>query len=79
MVKLFTSRLTYGGKDKINATVKSGEGLSEVLAPTWALVAWHKLYLAQQRQDMAEVEQWQQSKVTGNATESLSEVEYTER
>jgi hypothetical protein len=79
MVKLFTSRLTYNGKDKINATVKSGEGLGDVLAPTWALVAGHKLYQAEQRQDAAEVERWQHSKVTGNPTEPLSEAEYTER
>jgi hypothetical protein len=79
MVKLFTSRLTYSGKDKINATVKSGDGLGNVLAPTWPLVAGHKLYQAQQGKDMAEIARWQHSKITANPTEPLSEVEYTER
>ena len=36
--------INYEGKDAINATVKSGNGLGDVLAPTWSLVAGHKLH-----------------------------------
>ena len=56
MVKVFTSRLTYDGKDKINATVKSGSDLGESLAPSWPLVAGHKLHEAQTNHNQAEID-----------------------
>lgn len=79
MVKLFTSRLAYDGNDKINATVKSGEGLGGILAPTWSLVAGHKLFDAQQDQNQAEMERWGTNKFTERPTEPLNDAQYTER
>jgi len=78
MVKIFTSRISYAGQDKIDTTVKSGEGLGDVLAPTWALVAGYKLYEAQQADNQAEIDRWKQDKYSGDLTEPLTDQQYTE-
>lgn len=79
MVKMFTSRLTYEGQDKIDATVKTGQGRGRYLAPTWPLVAGHKLYEARMNGDPAEIERWSVNKITGAATTPLNEEQYTEQ
>ncbi len=38
MCIIYTSRIAYRGADRLDATVKSGEGLGKLLAPTWELV-----------------------------------------
>ncbi len=38
MCIIYTSRIAYRGADRLDTTVKSGEGLGKLLAPTWALV-----------------------------------------
>src|SRR5258705_12647969 len=79
MVKMFTSRIAYQGKDRIDATVKSGEGLGDALAPTWALVAGHKLYEAQQENNPDEISRWAYHKFSGNPVEPLNDEQYTEQ
>jgi len=79
MVKVFTSRLTYEGKDKIDTTVKTGQGPGSCLAPTWSLVAGYKLYEARMNGDQAEIARWSINKITGKATAALSEEQYTEQ
>ncbi len=71
MVRVFTSRVTYEGEDKLNTTVQSGEGLGSILAPTWALVGGYKHFEAQQNQDHAALAKW--ARYT-----PLSEAEYTD-
>ncbi len=78
MVKLFTSRMPYQGKDKIDATVKSGEGLGDALAPTWSLVAGHKLYEAQRENNEEEIQRWSHSKFSQEPIEPLNNEQYTE-
>src|SRR5438128_12489505 len=78
MVKLFTSRVAYQSKDRIDATVKSGEGLGDVLAPTWSLVAGHKLYEAQQENNEEEIQRWSYSQFSDKPVEPLNDEEYTE-
>lgn len=38
MCILYTSRVAYAGRDRLDTTVKSGAGLGRLLAPTWELV-----------------------------------------
>ncbi len=38
MCIIYTSRIAYRGADRLDTTVKSGEGLGKLLAPTWELV-----------------------------------------
>ncbi len=78
MVKVFTSRVAYQGKDRIDATVKSGDGLGDVLAPTWSLVAGHKLYEAQQENNEEEIQRWSYSQFSDKSVEALNGEQYTE-
>ncbi len=71
MVRVFTSRVTYEGEDKLNTTVQSGEGLGCLLAPTWALVGGHKHFEALENQDSAAIAKW--ARYT-----PLSEADYTD-
>lgn len=38
MCVVYTSRIGYTGADRLDTTVKSGNGLGKLLAPTWELV-----------------------------------------
>ncbi|MBX3085063.1 MAG: hypothetical protein KF716_25745 [Anaerolineae bacterium] len=77
MVKVLTSRHSYSGKDRVDATVKSSEGPGDCLTPTWRLVAGHKLYTAQQAGNQAEIDRWRVSKLTAEPTTSLTNEQYT--
>src|SRR5258707_8126553 len=84
MVKVFTSRLTRDDSEsnaqttRINTTVQSGQpGRGSVLAPTWPLVAGHKLFEATQGQNQVEIDRWKTDKVTGRPTTPLTDEEYT--
>ncbi|MEP7287908.1 MAG: hypothetical protein ABI947_19325 [Chloroflexota bacterium] len=84
MVQVFTSRLTRDDdktnsqNTRINTTVQSGQqGRGSVLAPTWPLVAGHKLYEAMQSQNQIEIDRWKIDKVTGRPTTPLTDEAYT--
>src|SRR4051812_20027282 len=79
MVKIFTSRVSYEGKDRIDATVQTGAGLGDALVPTWSLVAGHKLYEAQRENDQPEMERWGYDRYSGQTTEPLTDEQYTAR
>ena len=38
MCEVYTSRVVYRGAGRLDTTVKSGEGLGRLLAPSWELV-----------------------------------------
>jgi hypothetical protein len=66
------TRVAYQGKDRIDATVKSGDGLGDVLAPTWSLVAGHKLYEAQQENNEEEIQRWSYGQFSDRPLEALN-------
>jgi hypothetical protein len=79
MTTVYTSRVAYSGIDKLNTTVKSGVGLGRILAPTWDLVAGHKLYVAQQQNDPQKLQRWCLKPSTGEPILPLSQAEYTQQ
>ena len=49
MCILYTSRIAYRGRDRLDTTVKSGTGLGKLLAPTWELAGGVKHHETQGR------------------------------
>jgi uncharacterized protein YeaO (DUF488 family) len=42
MLKVYTSRITYNGPNKLDITVKNQDNIGRIFAPTWDIVTYYK-------------------------------------